>query len=204
MTLIVVPWRDDGARAPACRHVCDRLRAMLPSVPLYLTDSGHEPFNRSASRNHGVACAHDGELVVVCDADTVPDPVSLKQCLMVAPRGGLHYPFSVVNYLTEAGTDLVLRGQEPDPARIEFSIPTPHGGCFVIRADQYRQAGGFDERFLGWGFEDNAWYATVRDHIGRPEHHGGVAWHLWHPADRYAGTVEQTRNWLLARRALGT
>ena len=204
MTLIVVPYRDDGHRAAACRHVCGQLRSMLPDVPLVLADSGHAVFNRSASRNLGVRSAGSSELVVVCDADTVPDPVSLKQCLTFGQRGGLHYPFAVVNYLTEAGTDLVLAGQQPDPERIEFSLPSAHGGCFVIRADQYALAGGFDEGFTVWGFEDNAWFAAVRDRLGRAEHHGGVAWHLWHPHERYAGTIEQTRNWLRAKRALGT
>jgi N-terminal domain of galactosyltransferase len=204
MTLIVIPYHDDGVRARSCEYVCRQLRQLLPGIPLILADSGHEPFNRAASRNLGVRSAGPTELVVVCDADTVPDPVGLELALVAASRGGLHYPFSVVNYLTEAGTDLVLRGDVPDPTRIEFSIPAAHGGCMVMCADLWREVGGQDERFEGWGYEDNAWYGKVRTQVGTPEHHRGVAWHLWHPHDRYAGTLEQTRNWLMARRALGT
>lgn len=204
MTLIVMPYRDDGHRAAACRHVCAQLRAMLPGCFILLADSGHEVFNRSASRNRGVACAAPDDLVVVCDADTLVDPAGLQVALRAARSGGLHYPQAVVNYLTEAGTELVLLGEAPDPARIEFSLPSAHGGCMVIRASEWRRAGGMDERFEGWGFEDNAWFAAVRDRLGRAEHHGGVAWHLWHPHERYAGTIEQTRNWLRAKRALGT
>ena len=204
MTLIVVPWRDDGARAQVCQYVCDRLRAMLPGVGLVLCDSGHETFNRSASRNLGVKMAGHDEIVVVCDADTIPDPSGLQTALVAALQGGLHYPCAVVNYLTEAGTELVLAGAAPDPARIEFSLPGAHGGCMVMLAKTWQELGGQDERFTGWGFEDNAWWATVRDRVGHPTHHPGAAWHLWHPHERYAGTVEQTRNWLMARRALGT
>lgn len=204
MTLIVVPYRDDGHRAAACRYVCAQLRSMLPGVPLVLADSGHAVFNRSASRNLGAKLAELTELLVVCDADTIPDPVSLKQCLTFGQRGGLHYPQAVVNYLTEAGTELVLAGEALDPARIEFSLPSAHGGCFVILAEQYRLVGGMDERFEGWGYEDNAWFAAARSALGLPTHHAGVAWHLWHPHERYAGTIEQTRNWLMAKRALGT
>jgi hypothetical protein len=161
-------------------------------------------FNRGASRNLGVKMAGHDEIVVVCDADTVPDGGSLKAALVACRGGLLHYPFSVVNYLTEAGTDLVLAGQPPDPSRIEFSLPEAHGGCMVMLARDWISIGGMPEDYEGWGFEDNAWYAMVRDRLGTPVHHGGVAWHLWHPADRYAGTLEQTRNWLKARRALGT
>lgn len=204
MTLIVVPYRDDGHRAAACQYVCDQLRSMLPGSELLLCDSGHETFNRSASRNLGVKSAGQGEIVVVCDADTVPDPAGLSSALRRAPSGGLHYPFAVVNYLTQAGSELVLAGQQPDPAWVEFSLPSAHGGCMVMLAEAWRAVGGQDECFTGWGFEDNAWWATVKDRLGVPVHHAGVAWHLWHPADRYAGTPEQTRNWLRARRALGT
>lgn len=204
MTLIVVPWRDDGYRARVCQYVCDRLRSMLPGVAIFLADSNHETFNRAASRNLGVATASPDEIVVVCDADTIPDPYGLGYAIDGAQHGGLHYPFAVVNYLTEAGTEFVLAGREPDPTRIEFSLPSAHGGCMVMLAREWQRAGGMDERFTAWGFEDNAWWATVRDRLGMPMHHPGVAWHLWHPADRYAGTLDQTRNWLMARRALGT
>ena len=204
MTLVVVPWRDDGRRAAACKAVCDHLRTVLPGCHLLLCDSGHAVFNRSASRNLGARSAGDSELVVVCDADTLVDPVGLVAALGAARSGGLHYPQAVVNYLTEAGTELVLAGEVLDPARIEFSLPSAHGGCFVILAEQYRAVGGMDERFEGWGFEDNAWFAAARSALGPPTHHAGVAWHLWHPHERYAGTIEQTRNWLMAKRALGT
>lgn len=203
MTLIVIPWRDDGSRSAACKTVCDHLRTVVPGCPIILADSGHETFNRAASRNLGVKAAGQDEIVVVCDADTLVDPDGLLVASRAAQRGGLHYPQAVVNYLSEAGTELVIQGQPVDPQRIEFSLPSAHGGCFVILAEQYRAVGGMDERFEGWGFEDNAWWAAAKDRLGVPTHHRGVAWHLWHPHERYAGTPEQTRNWLMATRALG-
>jgi hypothetical protein len=202
MTSIVIPWRDDGHRSAACQAVCGHLRSILPGSPLLLVDSGHETFNRSASRNLGVGRAGPEEVVVVCDADTIPEAQSLKNAITRAYDGRLHYPFAVVNYLTEAGTALVLAGESPDPTRIEFSIPSAQGGVMVMRASAWRAAGGMPEDFIGWGYEDNAWYAAVAKAIGPPIHHAGVAWHLWHPHDRYAGTIEQTRNFLMARRIM--
>jgi hypothetical protein len=202
VTLIVVPWRDDGHRSAACQAVCEHLRGILPGCPLLLVDSGHEIFNRAASRNLGVTHEAPDEIVVICDADTLPEAQSLKNAITRAYDGRLHYPFAVVNYLTEIGTATVLAGQPPDPTQIEFSIPSAQGGVMVMKASAWRAAGGMPEGFIGWGFEDNAWYATVAKTIGPPIHHAGVAWHLWHPHDRYAGTIEQTRNFLMARRAI--
>lgn len=202
MTLVVVPWRDDGGRAAGCKVVCDALRAALPGWPLILVDSGHEVFNRSASRNLGVKAAAPDSIVVVCDADTLPDSQSLKNSIQRAYDGRLHYPFAVVNYLTEAGTAFVLDGQPPDPERIENSIPSAQGGIMVMRASAWLAVGGMDEAFVGWGYEDNAWYAKVAKTVGPPIHHHGVAWHLWHPSHRYAGTPDETKNFLMARRAI--
>jgi hypothetical protein len=199
MTLVVVPWRDDGHRSMVCKYVCDWLRTALPGSPILLADSGHEPFNRAASRNLGVSRAEPNEIVVVCDADTLPDSQGLSRAVPAAYNNRLHYPFAVVNYLTEAGTAMVLAGRQPDPLHIEFSLPSAQGGVMVMRASAWL---GMDERFTGWGYEDNAFYAKASKTIGQPVHHAGVAWHLWHPHDRYRGTLDETRNWLMARRAI--
>ena len=202
MAFVVIPWRDDGHRVLTCAAVCAALRLMLPGSPVILADSGHEPFNRSASRNLGVRTADPGELVVVCDADTLPDPLGLATAIRRAYDGRLHYPFAVVNYLSEAGTLNVLRGNQPNPEQIERSIPSAQGGIMVMRASAWLEAGGMDERFTGWGYEDSAWYAKVAKTVGPPIHHAGVAWHLWHPASRYQGTPEETNNFLMARRVI--
>lgn len=202
MAFVAVPWRDDGHRILTCTAVCAALRHMLPGSPVVLTDSGHEPFNRSASRNLGVRAADPGEIVVVCDADTLPEPLGLATALRRAYDGRLHYPFAVVNYLSEVGTLNVLRGNQPDPAQIEHSIPSAQGGIMVMRASAWLEAGGMDEQFIGWGYEDNAFYAKVARMIGPPVHHPGVAWHLWHPAQRYQGSTEETNNFFMARRAI--
>ena len=202
LTLVVVPWRDDGHRVLTCTAVCAALRHLLPGSPMVLADSGHEPFNRAASRNLGVKHAGLGETVVVCDADTLPDPQGLAAAIRRAYDGRLHYPFAVVNYLSEAGTAGVLAGNQPNPEQIEHSIPSAQGGVMVMRASAWLEAGGMDERFTGWGFEDNAWYAKVAKTIGPPTHHAGVAWHLWHPTERYRGTLDETKNFLMARKAI--
>jgi N-terminal domain of galactosyltransferase len=181
--------------------VCSALRAALPGFPLLLVDSGHETFNRAASRNLGVRRADPDEIVVVCDADTLPEPAPLANAVASAYSGRLHYPFTTCHYLTEAGTELVLQGQLPDSMRIEFSILGAQGGIFVMRAGAWLEVGGMDERFAGWGYEDNAWHTAVARTIGQPIRHEGVAWHLWHPAERYCGTPDEVLNLERARRA---
>lgn len=116
MTTVVIPWRDTGHRADACRVVCDAYRRALPGTVITLTDSGHEPFNRAASRNCVPRLLPASEIIVVGDADTLPDQQSLRVAVKAAYDGFLHYPFTTCHYLTEAGTDLAIQGHEPDPA----------------------------------------------------------------------------------------
>lgn len=210
MTLIVVPWRDpgddDGLRSRACRCTCTVLRHLLPGVLTILVDSGHEPFSRAASRNLGVSRANPDEVVVVSDADIVLDchwnqsAQPLKVIVDLAAHDGqLHYPFNTCHYLGPKASWEVINGDPPNPDRLEFSISGAQGGLMVMRADAWQAAGGMDERFIGWGYEDNAWHARVSRAIGPPAHHSGILWHLHHQSERYRGTADELHNLALAR-----
>lgn len=202
MTLVVIPWRDtDTHRRESCLLVCEAIRAMLPGTPLLLTDSGHTPFNRSASRNLGATRADPSEVVVVSDADVIPgahwDPTAqpLSAIVDAAQDGNLHYPFTTCRYLDHRSTQDVLNGQPPTGSSgLEFEIPAAQGGLMIMRAAAWHTAGGMDEEFTGWGYEDNHWHTRVTRTIGPPQHHPGVLWHLWHPAHRYRGDDNETAN----------
>lgn len=204
MTTVVIPWRDDGDRATGCRAVCTALRAAFPGAPIMLVDSGHEPFNRAASRNHGVRLVDafatmkpapdPHEVVVVSDADVIPDQQALLNAVNAAHDGRLHYPFVTCHYLTEAGTADVLAGGVLDPTQIEFMIPGAQGGLMVMLASAWSRAGGMDEQYTGWGYEDNAWHRSVTSALGDPVRHTGDLYHLWHPSDRNTVTLDEARN----------
>ena len=58
------------------------------------------------------------------------------------------------------------------------------GGWFAIRRDAFAALGGFDERFVGWGGEDDAMTIKVeRTRLATCELDPGPAWHLWHPRE---------------------
>ena len=58
------------------------------------------------------------------------------------------------------------------------------GGLFLVRRGVYEELGGFDERFLGWGGEDDAMSSKL-SRLGRRSSSAGdqVACHLWHERD---------------------
>jgi len=57
------------------------------------------------------------------------------------------------------------------------------GGVFAISLSLYQQCGGFDERFCGWGAEDNAMSMRLAHFAKQPVTLSGqYAYHLWHPS----------------------
>jgi predicted glycosyltransferase involved in capsule biosynthesis len=60
------------------------------------------------------------------------------------------------------------------------------GGIFAIQARRFMQLGGFDERFIGWGGEDDA--MTLKIQRTRPSTMvlDACALHLFHPRDQVA------------------
>lgn len=174
---------------------------MLPAALILMTDSGHEPFSRAASRNSGVDQAAKG-IVVVCDADTVPEPDPLIRAVEAAQGDGkLHLPYTRYRALSRAGTEAAITGRPLTECATEIEGSTSQGGVLVIDADAWQSAGGMDERFTGWGFEDTAFYAAAHTLLGEVVRHEGAIHHLWHPTDydvtspRYAANQAHCRNY---------
>ena len=56
------------------------------------------------------------------------------------------------------------------------------GGSFLISRNLFDEVGGFDERFLGWGGEDDAFSLRVNSASNKVALlKQSLAWHLWHP-----------------------
>lgn len=55
------------------------------------------------------------------------------------------------------------------------------GGMFAIRADAFFHVGGWDERFVGWGGEDDALSVKLQRAHVQAAVQPGAALHLWHP-----------------------
>jgi hypothetical protein len=183
MISIVIPWRDTGpARSRAKDVVVEALTDLLPDAELILADAGRGSFSRAASRNLGVRAAEDG-VVVVCDADTIPQRQPLLDAIAAAEDGMLHLPFGECRALSQAGTDQFLDGAVLDECPTELITVGSQGGVLVMQAKAWLDAGGMDERFIGWGFEDVAFHVSVATLLGEPIRHEGAIHHLWHPSD---------------------
>jgi N-terminal domain of galactosyltransferase len=173
----------------------DAAPATLPAFPmqakrLFVFNPG--PFNKSWGFNVG-ARQIDRGLLLFADADLLLAPKALLQSVRLCrSRVAAANPFDRLIDLDETESARICAGNAaPDWARGDGSntrrdneVLNFCGGAFMIRRDVFLTIGGFDERFLGWGGEDDAMAFKLRRSsqvLGQVE--GSTAQHLWHAQD---------------------
>lgn len=183
MVTIVIPWRPQQSRVPAFEVVTAWYRENLPDAALRVVDTDDVPFNLAACRNRGVAGVPDGEVVVIGDADTLPQRDALLEAIASAGDGYVHLPYTEYHWLGAAGTAQYRDGTSLDECDFEL-VRGACSGVYVTTPETWREHGGQDESFRGWGFEDAAWYLAHETLLGDPpRRHTGRVYALHHVAE---------------------
>lgn len=207
---VCVPFRAGALdREIHAEYVSARLREILPDAT-HMTVDVEGAFSRARVRNEAVRRAGSG-VVVLCDADTIPQEHALHAAIEgAAADGRLHLPYTRYRALSPEGTLAVYaRGVHPSDAPVEDESRRPIGGVWVISADAWWQAGGMDESFVGWGFEDDSFHAAANILLGQTVRHEGTITHLHHkPAanvqsPEYRANRSRFQQYVRARRSPG-
>jgi hypothetical protein len=182
MLTVLVPWRPQPSRIEAFEALRKWYARHLPDAEIRTFDSDDELFNLSACRNLAIASiADENEVVVINDADTVPELGPLLDAVEAAALSNrVHLPYDRYHWLGAAGTAQFLGGTEPADCDYELVIGA-RSGVYVTTPKTWRSHGGQDERFRGWGFEDAAWYVAHETLLGEaPRRHTGAVYALHH------------------------
>lgn len=175
-TAIVIPWREQPSRIAARDAVAAWFAENMPDAPIFWTDTADEPFNLSACRNAGLRAASGASVVVICDADTIPELKPLQDAIAACRETGLvHLPYDEYRSLRVDGTNQFLSGT---PLRLcnYIGVGGAVSGVYVTTPETWWKHGGQDDHFRGWGFEDAAWYTAHTTLLGHEpvRHHGRV------------------------------
>jgi len=187
--LVVIPWRPAPSRLPAFERVLAWYRTELPEFRIETVDSDDEVFVLARTRNLAVDRLVDlDDVVVINDADTLPEPGPLRAAVAAAPASGrVHLPYTSYRWLGPEGTAEVEAGTAPS----ECAHVLVHGACsgvYVTTARTWAAHGGQDERFRGWGYEDSAWRLAHETILGAPpQRHEGVVYALSHEPELRSG-----------------
>lgn len=196
---IVIPWRTDhGWRERVFQWILPRWEETGLEI-VVSSDGEAGPFNRARALNKGFKRALN-DRIAIFDADCVPDPHRVAEFASVESWSLL---FTESRYLGEMSTTMVLSGQlAPSRATPSYSVGQQTGHV-VLHRDLWREVGGFNEEFRGWGYLDtdtNHKLAQASGHDGSPET-SAYALFLYHPRpdkshvkanrSRYLSTVKQ-------------
>lgn len=184
--VVLVPYRAGGGhRDRLWRHLRDNYWA-LTTYPLFVGgDDADGPFNRSAAINAAAAAAGDWDAAVIADSDTWVPQDRLAEAVRVAlDTGRLVSALTGVAELDARFTADILSGSMTMPGvgleRVRSGELDTQSSMLVVPRPLWDAIGGFDERFCGWGGEDNAFWRAATILGGAPHRIPGYAYHLWH------------------------
>lgn len=197
---VVIPWRPAPSRVPAFEFVREWYARHLPELTVRTIDTDDDVFVLSACRNRAIASIDPDEVIVVGDADTLPEPEPLRAAIRAARTSGLvHLPYTEYRWLGATGDAQIRAGVAPQDCEHDLVIGAC-SGVYVTTPRTWARHGGQDERFRGWGFEDAAWFLAHGTLLGAPPvRHEGNVYALHHAAEVRAGAGYEANAALMER-----
>ena len=158
----------------------------IPAVTFHhRVDIDDTLFHKTGLLNFAVNNHPEYTHYVMIDADSWIDAGVVDNIHNHCDDAPLVFPYETCVYLTEAQTRRKCRHDVVDiPIRYNSNIPITRqtGLINCFSKETYDKVGGFDEEFVGWGAEDDAFVFKIRRVTGKRELRckGGTVLHLWH------------------------
>lgn len=194
---IVIPYSpslNDPLRSELFSFVKSWWNFHFQDSPIVTAQSYNEDgsFNRAKSRNLAVK-AVETKYMIIADADTICPPSALVKAFDLIrdkiPYASWVLPYANQNYynLTDECTKKIISNGIKKELPSETQLIYEHklqswAGLICLSKSGYEAVGGYDERFIGWGYEDNA-FRLALDTLWAPHDRiDSYCVHLWHAA----------------------
>ena len=140
------------------------------------------PYNRSWSFNVAVKNAKSN-IVVFGDSDLIMDPNRFIEALKELDNYEMISPYTSVVDLNQNESNMQLNDMllvdRPGRGELDNQKINPCGGICIFRKEAIDKIGGWDERFLGWGAEDD--FLTIKvNHFLSFKEMPNRCYHLFH------------------------
>jgi len=151
-------------------------------------------FRKAALINEAVWNVSDSEYIAMIDNDCILRDVTVEKLLPIN-ECSVYIPYNSINFLRESHTRQLLRKgsfTQSKPLQ-DLHISKYTGGINVFSRDTFDTVGGFDEAFVNWGAEDDAFHIKCKRLVGpidRIESDTELL-HIWHPSSK---TLEYTQS----------
>jgi predicted glycosyltransferase involved in capsule biosynthesis len=192
-TSVLVAFRDSSEEQWR-RRLWDFIRARLrvdhPDFEIIEgSDDGTDPFCKSAAINQAAEHA-SGDIFYILDCDSYVPPgqvLAAVSCIQILP-GHWWKPWQMKVKLNAKDTEEVLGLEAWDGTVSEQAVRKAENRNtywssppLLLSREMFERVGGMDERFRGWGQEDDGFGYSLRAFYGLAEKIPGRAIHLHHP-----------------------
>lgn len=188
---ILLPYRpDQGIRDRNFLWVVSYYERMFPEAELCVGLAEDKPFNRSKAVNLAAAQA-TRSVFAIADADLFFERKLMDDSLQLLGSVPWIVPYRHIVRLSQPLSERILRSNPGWPLDKKLKLPRLKeasvrvGGLIVLERSSFESVGGFDERFIGWGGEDDAFASAANTALGRYVRLKHTIYHLWHPKVGY-------------------
>ncbi|MDQ0300702.1 putative glycosyltransferase involved in capsule biosynthesis [Salibacterium salarium] len=204
-TSIIIPFEtDNGPRDKAFHWLKTYYKNVIANAEICIGTSQSKPFSKSKAINNAAQKAK-GSIFVLIDADIICHPVLISKSIHLLKKHTWIIPYSRVKNITTGSTTKLLNTKPVWPLQTTVKTEKMHeekklpvGGINIMPKECFRKVRGFDERFAGWGGEDDAFACSV-DTLCGPHHRLDTSiYHLWHPKSIVQKSLHYKRNVQLA------
>ena len=169
------------------------LSAIYNKIDSYVyLNTGGDFYSRSLGFNKGFNVSNS-DYVILADADCLLDVNFLNNIHNYYAEFDSFFVIPYANpvyYLSKEETESFILNNEDNigdnSKRKVDSLRNASGGIGIISSDNYYRVGGFDERFRGWGVEDDAFHNKCLDFNLRSKRLTSQMVHLHH-SDSFRG-----------------
>ncbi len=190
----LIPWRPAGDKQRIFNWDCTLPRLEALGYPIFTGEPYGPEWSRAEAVNAAATGAGDWDVALVGDADTIPDPGSIRRAIAWVgdTQGGVR-PHMDRWDLDSGATLRIAQGADPRTFSGRECKAQPGGGLMVIHRRAYETVGGYDESFRGWGYEDTAMnLALIRRGIF--DRLPGECWHMWHDESGWRGATAESKD----------
>ncbi|MFC0559387.1 glycosyltransferase family 2 protein [Halalkalibacter alkalisediminis] len=186
---IIIPFQTDhGPRAAAFEWVKNYYSNVIPEAEVGLGIMNESHMNKAKAVNQAVKQA-TRDILVIADADVVYDPKIIVESIKLLKKAAWVVPFTELYDVSQEDTKKLLTEKPKWPIglkpknchKIKWLYEGFAGKLIIIPRKHFEAVGGFDERFIGWGGEDDAFSHAVNTICGEFVNLKAKIFHLWHP-----------------------
>ncbi|MDP3066236.1 MAG: galactosyltransferase-related protein [Methanobacteriaceae archaeon] len=194
---IILPYKsDNGQHDINFNYVFNRLKEDFPKGEIIVGEDspGNSSFNRSRAINSGVKKSSN-DIIMIHDVDIILPKENVKQGINSLKTYPMIFPFWHFWHLPKTLSHKIIAGMKFDYHKLlEYNLQEVHpggtngGGAQIIMKDAFNSIGGYDERFVGWGWEDVLFNFKMKEKYKPDGESDWGKWlpnknlfHLWHP-----------------------